>query len=70
LDPTIKSSTLHAFLGKYNNTSCCYVVQLVAIGKTTAEAMRSKGWKVTAVADQPKPQALAQCIVESTKDKE
>jgi len=45
-------------------------VKLVAIGKTTAEAMRSKGWKVTAVADQPKPQALAQCIVESTKDKE
>ena len=47
----------------------CFVLQLVAIGKTTAEAMKSKQWTVTAVADQPYPQALAQCIVDSTRDK-
>ena len=36
--------------------------QLVAIGKTTAEAMKTKGWNVTAVAEQPNAQALVQCI--------
>lgn len=43
-------------------------VKLVAIGKTTAEAMKSKGWIVTAVPDQPNPQALAQCITDDRKD--
>lgn len=44
-----------------------FVPQLVAIGKTTAEAMKSKSWNVTAVAEKPSPQALAQCIVDSSK---
>lgn len=42
-------------------------VKLVAIGKTTAEAMKSKSWNVTAVAEKPSPQALAQCIADSSK---
>ena len=45
-----------------------FVSQLVAIGKTTAEAMKNKSWNVAAVAEQPNPQALAQCIVNSTVD--
>ncbi|XP_074615563.1 uroporphyrinogen-III synthase-like isoform X2 [Acropora palmata] len=40
-------------------------VELVAIGKTTEQAMKNKQWTVTAVADQPNTQALAQCIVKS-----
>ncbi|XP_067036847.1 uroporphyrinogen-III synthase-like isoform X4 [Acropora muricata] len=40
-------------------------VELVAIGKTTEQAMKNKQWTVTAVADQPNPHALAQCIVKS-----
>lgn len=44
--------------------------QLVAIGKTTAEAMKTKGWHVTAVAEQPNAQALVQCITNSAKEDE
>ncbi|XP_068746802.1 uroporphyrinogen-III synthase-like isoform X1 [Montipora capricornis] len=43
-------------------------VKLVAIGKTTAEAMKKKEWTVRAVADQPNPQALAQCIALSMQE--
>ncbi|KAL9982308.1 hypothetical protein ACROYT_G004335 [Oculina patagonica] len=43
-------------------------VKLVAIGKTTAEAMKNKGWSVKAVAEQPNSRALAQCITNSAED--
>lgn len=45
-------------------------VKLVAIGKTTAEAMKTKGWNVTAVSEQPNAQALVQCIINSAKEDE
>lgn len=40
-------------------------VKLIAIGNTTAEAMKNKGWKVCAVSEQPNAHSLAKCVVQS-----
>lgn len=42
-------------------------VKLIAIGKTTAEAMKNKGWKVFAVSEQPNAHCLAKCIMQSVE---
>lgn len=39
-------------------------VKLVAIGKTTADTMKNKGWKVCAVSEQPNAHCLAKCVVQ------
>lgn len=40
-------------------------LQLVAIGKTTADTMKNKGWKVCAVSEQPNAHCLAKCVVQA-----
>ena len=44
-----------------------FTLQLIAIGKTTAEAMKNKSWKVFAVSEQPNAHCLAKCITQSVE---